>query len=148
MTSIAIFAFAGNDFVHLDNQVSVRALLDGGDGSDTLRAGGATALLLGGAGDDLLLGGSARNILIGGAGKDALHGRGEEDILIGGTTAYDDDRLALSALLAIWAGPGSFHARQGAIQSSLFPLTEETVFDDDDIDVLLGGLALDWIFES
>ncbi|MFO0925869.1 MAG: hypothetical protein U0736_02390 [Gemmataceae bacterium] len=77
--------------------------LRGGGGNDVLTAGRGNSILLGGAGTDHLFGNLGRDLLIGGLGADDLDGGAGDDILIGGTTAHDDNRIALDALMAEWS---------------------------------------------
>src|SRR5207245_4053553 len=136
--------------------LTVPAFLFGGDGNDTLDAGGSTAnnVLLGGAGADALTGGSGRDLLIGGLGADTLRGGGGDDILIGGYTDYDGNLQALCALMKEWGrtmgvgadyntrvknltdGTGSPATR---LNRSYFltPKTVHTVYDGAAIDRLL-----------
>src|SRR5207244_12122204 len=83
---LLVYGYGGNDTLRLSGGLTVPAFLFGGDGNDTLDAGGSTAnnVLVGGAGADALTGGSGRDLLIGGAGADTLRGGGGDDILIGG----------------------------------------------------------------
>ncbi len=110
-------------------------IINGDDGIDNIRGGGANDIirggdgldiLAGGAGNDVILGeqgiarfaglvdllsGDAGNdILIGGVGPDALSGGGDEDILIGGTTSFDDDNDALASLVAEWGDASKSNA--------------------------------------
>ncbi|QEH35607.1 Bifunctional hemolysin/adenylate cyclase precursor [Aquisphaera giovannonii] len=94
----------GNDTVYVDPAVQLLAggtiSLSGGDGNDSLTAGGAwPATLLGGAGNDQLSagtgpayidGGTDHDVLIGGPGNDTLLGNTGNDVLEGGGGA---DRL-------------------------------------------------------
>ena len=73
--SILVFGAAGNDKITVDTRVTKGALLDGGDGNDTL------------------LGGNGHDILIGGDGGDVLKGRGRRNIFIGGITVPAIDLL-------------------------------------------------------
>jgi Ca2+-binding RTX toxin-like protein len=59
-------------------------MLDGGDDSDYLDAGGGHDTLMGGAGNDALYGGAGMDSLEGGAGDDLLWGGPQADQLKGG----------------------------------------------------------------
>jgi Ca2+-binding RTX toxin-like protein len=133
----------------------VPAFLFGGDGDDSLDAQDSAAnnVLVGGAGNDRLQGGTARNLLIGGAGEDQIHGRGGDDILIGGTTDYDNNLVALGAIMAEWCRTDeSYAARIGHLGGQAggvngpYVLTGATVHDDAASDSLFGGGGLDWSF--
>ncbi len=84
-----ILAMGGDDVVMVRPNVSVRTLIDGGDGNDMLTGGSGSNILLGGNGDDVLTGRGARDILIGGLGSDFLLGGAGQNILVDGTTVYD-----------------------------------------------------------
>jgi Ca2+-binding RTX toxin-like protein len=154
---------AGNDQIELDDDwssghrvsFSVSAFLFGGDGNDDLDARGSIAnnVLRGGAGQDDLEGGSGRDLLIGGLGSDELDGEGGEDILIGGTTDYDNNLVALGAILAEWGRTDlSFDARVNHLRgqpgglNGPYVLTDLTVHKDGYSDDLDGGDGQDWFF--
>jgi len=131
-------------------QGRLRLLLsDGGAGDD---------ILLGGTGNDLILGGNGRDLMIGGTGADRIEGHADEDILIAGTTAYDANPTALNAILNEWASSGSNASRMLHIQTGTgltlgFRLVgddgaNQTVFNDNDADVLTGGNGIDWFFAN
>jgi hypothetical protein len=109
----------------------------GGDGNDKLVAGvKGPSILIGGAGSDQLVGG-----ILG------------DNLLIGGTTAYDGNDAALQAILAEWSSNRSLSARIAKLTSGdglngAFVLVPAmTVFDDNAVDHLVGGLLDDWFFE-
>jgi Ca2+-binding RTX toxin-like protein len=122
-------------------------MLLAGSGRDDLFGGSGNDVLVAGDSDDLLYGGSGRDLLIGGQDNDWLEGGSDDDILIGGVTIHDDDVDALDAVMAVWTSSLSFADR-------VETLTEEgglleagvAVFDDDDSDVLIGGLGRDLVF--
>jgi len=77
---------AGSDLLDA-RLVSGAATLDGGTGSDWIRAGSGINSIFGGAGADLIEGGSAKDVVLGGAGADhIITGEGDDDIS-GGTGA-------------------------------------------------------------
>jgi len=118
-TLLAIYGETGNDTLTADGSRvgTVRMLLDGGDGNDTLtgsigndslfggdgddsmQAGDGHDTLEAGLGDDLLLGGLGRDVLKGEDGNDTLEGNTGDDSLVGGdgddslTGGYDDDTI-------------------------------------------------------
>lgn len=120
---------------------------------DVLKGNAANNLILGGVGNDKLWGGAGRDVLIGGLGRDVIQGSWDDDILIGGTTAFDNDRLTLQAVMAEWAlghdyitrvknltdGSGSSTRRNG----NTF-LNSSTILDDHAVDMLFGGPGRDW----
>ena len=79
--------------------------------ADVLQGNAANNLILGGAGNDTLWGGAGRDVLIGGLGRDIIRGSWDDDLLIGGTTAFDNDRQALRAIMAEWVVGRDYVAR-------------------------------------
>jgi hypothetical protein len=145
----------GDDLLSIAGNVRVMVLADGGDGKDTIIAGGGSAILLGGNGNDRLIGGSRRDVIIGGAGQDQISGGGESDILIGGTTAYDGDQAALLAIQAQWnvrapraSRVAALRDGTGAIVQSLGVSLQKdaTVLDDGEVDAVFGQGNVDWVF--
>jgi hypothetical protein len=163
---IVVFGQAGNDVIRevstkISGQVvyiSVPAVLNAGNGDDTLDARGSTAnnVLIGGPGNDVLYGGRGRDLLIGGLGADTLHGNGGGDILIGGPTDFDANPRALAAIMAEWGrtdvdyNTRVSHLRglsSGGLNGS-YDLTAATVHNDGAADALYGGPGLDWFLYS
>jgi parallel beta-helix repeat protein len=68
----------GNNTLNASALITTTAILEGGDGNDTLTGGAANDSLLGGNGDDILRGGAGNDWLDGGSGVGS-------DTLIGGT---------------------------------------------------------------
>src|SRR5262249_52463746 len=129
----------------------------------------ANNVLVGGGGADRLMGGQGRDILIGGAGGSTgstlQAGSGSNPllsgaILIGGTTAYDNNAVALAALLAEWSRPDIDYTTRmdhllgtmtGGMNGPYFliprtPTSSGTVYDNGMIDKLYGGGGMDWYF--
>ncbi len=98
---VVVLGYGGADRVQVAGTVAVPTWLAGGNGHDTLIAGGGPAVLLGGPGNDLLAAGRARDVVIGGTGTDTLTGTGN-DVLIPGTTAFDLNQQALNAIRREW----------------------------------------------
>jgi len=129
--------------------------LEGRGGDDAIYGGSGNDALLGGEGDDRLDAGAGRNLLIGGLGSDTLQGRSGQELLIGGTTLYDDDALALAAIIREWTSTRSFRKRCDNLAVGIndpaagIVLLEKgtTVLDDGDRDELFGGLGSDWFFD-
>src|SRR5262249_7948947 len=122
------------------------ALVFGGDGHDTVRAGGGPVVFVGGAGRDRLEGGLAPAILIGGAGDDEIKGRSGADLLIGCKTNFDANLTALRAILAEWSRTDIdcgtkvaplTGATAGGTNAPYF-FTSKTLIDDDAVDGLEG----------
>ncbi|HEX7811314.1 MAG TPA: Ig-like domain-containing protein, partial [Burkholderiales bacterium] len=83
---LIVNALGGNDTVTL-NSLTIPAMVDGGDGNDTLSGASSSGSLwlIGGAGHDTLVGGSGNDLLDGGAGNDTLVGGPGNDVLLGGS---------------------------------------------------------------
>jgi len=87
--------------------------------------------------------------MIGGSGASTLVGGTGDAVLIGGTTAYDNNALALQALLSTWSSSGSYATRVGELTSDpTYPLNANTVFGDNVVDALFGGSGTDFFFQS
>jgi hypothetical protein len=143
----------GDDSISIGGSVLIPAKVEGGDGNDAITGGGGPSILLGGTGNDSIIGGRGRNLIIGGIGADRLVGGAGSDLLIAGTTLYDDTDAALLAILLEWTSTREFAARTANISQGLGPvlsgteiklLAGETVFDDADVDTLVGASDLDW----
>jgi Ca2+-binding RTX toxin-like protein len=163
---VVVCGQAGNDVIQVVplnangviTPLALPVVLFGGDGDDTLDAGGASgpAVLVGGAGNDTLYGGSGRNILIGGSGSDVLHGGVSDDLLIGGTTSHDASLAALAVLRAEWARADADYltrishlngTQSGGLNGS-YLLNNQTVFDDGAGNDLYGDQGQDWFFAA
>lgn len=136
-----IWGGVGNDF------------LFGGAGGDFLDGREGNDVIFGGDGNDYIVGNLGRDILIGGLGTDHLEGGDGDDLLIGGTTKYDNDVDALAEILATWTSPLGLAQRIAALRNGALPggialLLGDTVQDDAEGDVLIGGAAADWLFSS
>jgi hypothetical protein len=159
VTAIVVYGQAGNDDIAVANQVTLPALLFGGDGDDVLHGGGGNAVLVGGAGYNVLLGGSGRSVLIGGSGTNVLVGQSGDDLLIAGTTSFDNNVAGLLAVLAEWSsdrdyltrianltGTGSGADFASRLNGDYFLLAGQTVFADAGGSTLVGGPGQDWFF--
>jgi Ca2+-binding RTX toxin-like protein len=133
--------------------------LSGLGGNDSITGGSSNDVLLGGTENDTIRGGNGRDLMIGGWGRDSLFGDGEEDILIGGYTAYDNNLTALDFIMREWSRTDLRHQQRRANLFNgnglnngyiLFDRgSRATVFDDNDVDELTGGLgALDLFFAA
>ena len=159
---VTIDGGAGNDLLAGGGG---RSVLIGGEGNDLLYGAGGDDVLLGGVGNDLLFGGggndvlsggdgvdiidgsSGRDVVIGGLGSDVLLGSAGDDILIGGYTTHDDDVAALDEIMAIWSSSASFNDRVTALTTSGGLLQANVdVFNDESLDLLVGGAGRDLIF--
>lgn len=165
-SQIVAYGLAGGDTIQLENakighhkvDITVPAVVFGGDGGDTIDARGSSAsnALVGGAGDDVLYGGSGRDLLIGGGDADTLYAGSGGDILIGGATDYDANLAALDAIMAEWGRTDiSYQQRiadlDGPASGGLngqYLLNATTVHDDGASDQLVGGRKQDWYIAS
>ena len=167
---ILVFGQAGKDTIRLEAgtgalagaKVAIPAVLDGGDGNDTIDASGSSAnnVLVGDAGNDTLTGGSGRDILIGGLGMDILHGGGGDDVLIADRTNHDGNVTALLQLMAEWGNTSTDAlTRVGHLNGNLaggangaFLLNGTTVKKDAATDTLVDQLfgegGSDWLIFS
>lgn len=107
----------GNDLFQMQ-QVNIPGNINGRGGNDTLIGGGGSDIIRGGAGNDLIRDVNGNDILLGGAGDDRLVDTAGYNLLIGGegmdllqgwaskligtSTAYEDNDLALLAVLNEW----------------------------------------------
>ncbi|MGH7192337.1 MAG: calcium-binding protein, partial [Candidatus Saccharimonadales bacterium] len=154
-SQIVVYGLAGGDAIELENakvghhkvDITVPAVVLGGDGGDTIDARGSSAnnVLVGGAGNDLLYGGSGRDLLIGGGGADTLHAGSGGDILIGGITDYDANLAALDAIMAEWGRTDiSYQQRIADLDGAAAGgLNATTVQDDGASDQFVGGRGQD-----
>jgi hypothetical protein len=142
-TRVVLYGFVGHDSIRVQDTVTVPAWLFGGLGNDQLQGGGGMTVLVGDDGDDQLHAGRGRSLVIGGRGKDQLKGFGSDAILIAGFTIHDANPLALGALMGEWTSTRSFAARGANLAQWL---NASTVHDDDDEDLLIGGVGLDCFF--
>ena len=150
----------GEDVGFVSGSVRVDAYIDAGDGDDLLVGGSGDDILLGGAGYDLMFGRGGRDLTIGGTGGDLIFGDGGQDILISGTTSHDSSRAALDLIMAEWTSDRSYAERvdnlRGDLDLSGDGLNDEifliaggedqTVFDDESVDWLIGGRGRDLYF--
>ena len=139
------------------------AIVDLGQGDDSVVSTNISAVLQGGLGEDTIsANGDSRNILVGGRGADTLRGGSGEDILIGGQTSHDVDGrfshdLALWKILQEWNSDSAYldrteNIRRGAgaiLSGAGISLSKgSTVFDDLEQDSLSGLGGLDWYFAN
>jgi Ca2+-binding RTX toxin-like protein len=154
---VLVYGYGGDDGIQLFGNLTVPALLFGGDGNDTFNIDASIAnnVLVGGAGNDGLYGGSGRDLLIGGLGADTLRAAFGGAILIGGTTDFDANLPALLALMKEWGRTDANYTTrlkhlQGTLAGGLngsYRLTATTVHDDNNaIDSLYGNAGTDWFF--
>jgi hypothetical protein len=151
---LLMYGYGGDDSLYLNSNLTVPALLFGGDGNDYLNADGSSAnnVLVGGAGADGLYGGSGRDLLIGGLGADTLRASYGGAILIGGSTDYDSNVTALLAIVKEWGRTDANYntrvkhlngSQSGGLNGST-RLTSNTVHNDNAVDSLYGWAGMDW----
>ena len=85
-------------------------------------------------------------------------GNQEDDILIAGWTKYDNDDVAIAALMSEWTSNKSNSTRianvtNGSGLTAGFKLVgddgaSQTVFNDNDVDTLTGSQGIDWFFAN
>ena len=175
---VIVYSQSGNDIIKTAAQtlngmltyVNVPLIIFAGGGTDILNVTGSMAgnVLVGGGGADRLMGGQGRDILIAGAGASTLQAGNPPPtnlaqggaILIGGTTAYDNNAVALAALLAEWSRTDIDYTTRmdhllgtmtGGMNGPYFliprtPTSSGTVYDNGMIDKLYGGGGMDWYF--
>jgi Ca2+-binding RTX toxin-like protein len=139
VSEIRIWGRAGIDALALID-VSTRAMLSGGAGTDVLAGGAGNDLLLGGDGDDALTGFAGNDVLVGGDGRDALLGMEGDDVLMAGSASPQTSQAALRAIGAEWAVSKATTPAEAA--------EAERILTDDDADLLSGGSGSDWFIVS
>ena len=163
---VVVYGNGGDDTITVSGSISLPVEFYGGDGDDSLRAGGRDDILSGGPGADLLVGGNGRDIVIGGLGVDRIVGNSDDDILIGGTLAGEElwpdfgvDRFSLSLIRSEWTSSHTYaqrvaNLRDGsgtpgqALNDGAYLVADVTVLDDDAADVLTGDSGSDWFFAN
>jgi Ca2+-binding RTX toxin-like protein len=121
-------------------------LIFGNEGNDTLIGGGGNDELYGGLGNDTLEGGFGKDLLVGGEGNDELNGGAANDFLYGGDGAdYLTGGLGADTL----DGGDGNDTLNGTFSSGGVLASGEPgygPFDQDERDILIGGLGDDEIF--
>ena len=84
ITNIVVDAQGGDDFVTIDDQLSISTDIQGGAGDDTILGGAGVDVVDGGTGNDTIYGGIGNDVLMGGSGNDQLFGQEDDDSLSGG----------------------------------------------------------------
>jgi hypothetical protein len=101
ISSIEIFGLRGTDILSVRDSIRVPALIDGGEGNDSLTGGRGNDLLIGGPGADTIRGGRGNDILVGDDRDDDVLGGDDDDILSPGA---DKNRIDGGAGLDIFVG--------------------------------------------
>ncbi len=159
---IILYGQDGNDSINLAAlwNFAGQTMVWGGGGDDSIIGSTGSDILLGESGMDAIIGGLGDDLIIGGVGSDILLGNLGSDLLISGTTTYDRNDEALLAIEAEWTSGRDYALRIGNITgtnalddrlNTNYFLTKSkngagTVFDDNSMDLLFGGLGQDWFF--
>jgi Ca2+-binding RTX toxin-like protein len=147
LKSIVVNANGGDDWVKVDESLSVPVTMNGGSGNDTLMGGKGADYLNGGTGDDKILGGGGNDVingdqgndlLIGGDGNDIIHGGDGDDYLLGGAgddwllgENGDDKLFGEAGNDYLFGGPGQNLMDGGA--------GNDQMYGGDGIDAMYGG---------
>ncbi len=84
VTCIVVYGQAGDDDISVVGNISVPALLDGGDGNDDIEGGDGPTTILGGNGNDEIEAGNGNDFIDAGSGNNSVHaGDGNNTILAG-----------------------------------------------------------------
>lgn len=151
---IIIYAGAGNDTVLIDPSVTREVFSFGDSGNDILNGSKFGGVMVGGVGNDTLITKGGRSLLIGGQGIDTLDGTVGDNIEIAGYTKYDSHERALAAIVNEWKSNRTYEQRTASVSQGVgglngdYRLSEQTAFDDNAVDVLLGGSGGDWYFSN
>ncbi len=152
---IIAYGLDGDDFLNVNNSLTLQAIEHGGNGNDILRGGGGPDVLVGGPGNDDIKGVFGNDLLIGGLDKDKLNGESEDDILIAGTTAFDAINSSLCDIMREWTRKDADYATRignlrgdtpGGLNGGVLLQAGLTVLDDAIDDILTGGTEADWFF--
>jgi hypothetical protein len=106
-TAVGYVAYTSDVFV--DFQLGMATDIAGFSGVSQVTGGGGRNILVGDGHEDLI-GGTGANLIISGGGSGRVVGGGAGDVLIAGTTAYDQDRASLQAILDYWTLSGDDYA--------------------------------------
>ena len=135
-------------------------MLTGSSGGDSLTGNALDNVIFGGAGNDTIAGLGGRDLLFGGSGTDTVDGGDDDDVVIPGLTTYFNestkvlDRTAVKGIRNEWTrldlatADRISNLRNGGGLNGLFRFTTTTILNDGTtIDLLSGGLALDWFWK-
>jgi hypothetical protein len=137
---------------------NIEGVIGGSGGNTLISSGPFGAVLVGGTGGNVLIGGSGRDVLIAGPSSSFLQGGTGEAIMIGGTTVWDNNVVALDAILTEWGHTydpinplNDYRIRVGHLEhggglNGPFLLNPTTVRSNGAHDVLTTGLGLDFVF--
>ena len=128
---IVILLCGGDDDAHVHNDITVDALIDGGEGDDKLKGGSGNDTIIGGPGEDDLKGYDGNDLLDGGDDDDKLKGGKGDDIMLGG--GGDDDLKGGSDGGSDGGGDDVLSGGDG----------DDKLHGGKGMDILIGGLGAD-----
>ncbi len=154
LTNSTAVSMPGDLVLTLTNTEGIEGVIGSAFG-DTITGNNRDNIFDGGAGSDSISGGAGRDIITGGIGADTLDGGADDDLLIAGYLEFGGDAIPeLTDILTEWTSGNAYQTRVDNIlagapdptpistNSQINPGT--TVFDDVDIDSLIGGTGDDW----
>lgn len=142
---IEAYGGSGNDFIHVDYNLAVPAMISGGDGIDTLFGGAADDEINGDGGNDFIYGFKGNDVLTGGSGVDRLFGgQGDDDLSGGADRDYIFGELGDDSLSGD-AGDDFLFGAEGDDQLD-GGTGEDFLYAGIDNDDLTGGDQNDWMF--
>lgn len=136
---------AGNNLID-GRLASVKLLLNGMDGNDTLLGGALIDNILGGEGDDVLSGGASNDIIDGGVGNDSFYEKSDANVTINGlqvvsTTTGTETLVGIERIALV--GGDSANKLDAALASLPVILIggkgNDTLIGGNFNDVLIGG---------
>ena len=74
----------GNDYIYINPNISINAMINSGDGNDNIHSGAGNDTIIAGNGNDLIYGKTGNNDITAGNGNDTLMGDRGNDILVAG----------------------------------------------------------------
>ncbi|MEM7315564.1 MAG: calcium-binding protein, partial [Planctomycetota bacterium] len=153
---IEVDTFDGDDFVRIDEAITLETLVRGGNGNDELIGGSGPDRLIGNAnndilrgrdGDDTLFGGSGIDDITGGSGNDSINGGNGNDVIDG--NSGNDTIVGSNGNDSILGGGGVDDINGGAGDDFLDGGgANDTLTGGDDDDILLGGSGDDTLTGS
>jgi hypothetical protein len=159
---IVVLTGDGNDSIQLAGNMAQTAVLDGGSGNDSIKAGRGSSVITGSEGDDRITGGKQGDLIVGGAGTDRIVGGPGDDLIVAGRTSFDPNDDALSAgfadrllsILAEWGAGGANRVANisgdgpGGLNGGNYLQQGVTVFDASPADKVNGASGRNWIFDA
>lgn len=144
VSRIEIDAGEGHDLVD-SSAATANAYIFGGDGDDTLVAGGGNDTLSGGAGRNRMFGGPGDDRINGSAGRDFIYGQGDDDRLYG--NAGNDFLDGGGNVDRLFGGGGDDSLTGGSSNDKLYgELGSDTLEGGLGEDLVAGGAGEDVLF--